>query len=162
MIKRTQRGFSLVELVVVIIIIAILAAMAIPRLSRGSAGASDATLSGSLSVVRNAINWYAAEHDNKFPDGANFADQLTKYTDISGNVSTTRTGDYKFGPYLMAVPACPVGDPNEPTGVYVDDTNNPPTPVPTNGKGWAYNSKTGVFIANTDSKDENDKKYSEY
>ena len=58
---RSRRGFSLLEVVIVVAIIAILAAIGIPRMSRGSRGANDAAVSGNLSVLRNAIDLFAAE-----------------------------------------------------------------------------------------------------
>src|ERR1041384_906182 len=95
--KSRRGGFSLIELVIVIVIIGIIAAIAIPRMSRGSAGAGDSALSGDLSVLRNAIDMYNTEHQ-AFPSGTatNVADVLTKYTDASGNVSTTKTSTYMY------------------------------------------------------------------
>jgi type II secretory pathway pseudopilin PulG len=96
----------LVELVVVIVIIAILAAIAIPRMSRGSAGAGNSALAANLSLVRTALNLYATEHNNAFPgpDSAALIGQLTKYTDLGGTVSATKTATAKYGPYLVAIP----------------------------------------------------------
>ncbi|MBN2447264.1 MAG: prepilin-type N-terminal cleavage/methylation domain-containing protein [Phycisphaerae bacterium] len=166
MISKHERrhGFSLVELVVVIVIIGILAAMAIPRLSRGSAGASDAALGGDLAIVRNAINLYAAEHNTKFPGhgGGDMVDHLTMYTDISGNTNASKTSTYKYGPYLLAIPACPVENPSKPTDVLIDSTNSPPTVVTTGGEGWVYNPNTGEFLANSTATDENGKGWNEY
>ncbi|RMF80832.1 MAG: prepilin-type N-terminal cleavage/methylation domain-containing protein [Planctomycetota bacterium] len=159
-----RRAFSLVELVVVIVIIGILAAMAIPRLSRGSAGASSASLAGNLAIVRNAINMYAAEHNNKFPGdgGADMVAQLTTYTSATGATNASKTAVYKFGPYLVAIPPCPVGNAANPSDVLIDTTNSPPTVNTTGGEGWVYNPTTGEFIANTNDTDETGKAYSAY
>ena len=162
--KRESRAFSLVELVVVIVIIGILAAMAIPRLSRGSAGASTASLAGNLSIVRNAIHMYAAEHDNKFPGdgGADAVAQLTMYSSAAGATNATRTAVFKFGPYLVAVPPCPVGSPTNPADVLVDIANSPPVVNTAGGEGWVYNYNTGEFLANSSGTDEAGKVYSTY
>ncbi len=162
--RPNQRGFSLVELVVVIVIIGILAAMAIPRLSRGSAGASDAALSGNLSVMRNAINMYAAEHNNKYPghDGGTISDHLLKYSSVTGATAGARDATHKYGPYLLAIPPCPVGNPTDPTGVLIDSANSPPDVDTTDGEGWVYNPTTGEFLANSEELDEANVAYNTY
>lgn len=161
--RQARRGFSLVELVVVIVIIGILAAMAIPRLSRGSEGANSAAVSGNLAVVRNAINWYAAEHNSKFPTAA-IVDQLTKYSDAAGATSATKDATNRYGPYLAVIPPCPVGENAGSADVLVDATadGTAPAVVTTGGEGWVYKPFTGAFIPNTDTTDDTGKKFSEY
>jgi prepilin-type N-terminal cleavage/methylation domain-containing protein len=158
------KAFSLVELVVVIVIIGIIAAMAIPRLSRGAAGAGDAALAGNLAMIRNALNLYAAEHNNVFPntDEATIILQLTTYSSGAGATNATKTSTYKYGPYLVAIPPCPVGNPTDATGILYDATNSPPTVDGTNGEGWVYNPDTGEFLANTTAPDEFGKAYNTY
>ena len=164
--KRKQCAFSLVELVVVIVIIGILAAIAIPRLSRGSTGASQSSLSANLATVRNAISLYATEHKNVFPgpDAAGFVDQLTKYTDLDGNTNAAKTTTFKFGPYLLVIPPCPVGEnagKDKSATVLVVDTS-PPKPVPAGGEGWIYNKATGEFLPNTETTDDSGKAFNLY
>lgn len=163
--RSAQRGFSLVELVVVIVIIAILAAMAIPRLSRGSAGASDSAVLGDLAILRNALNLYAAEHNNEFPpatDPNDLSEVLTQYSSAAHALATARDATHKYGPYLVAIPPCPVGNPSAPTKVLVDATNSPPTVDTTNGEGWIYNPGTGEIIPNTSATDATGTAYSDY
>ncbi len=164
--KLIRPGFSLVELVVVIVIIGILAAIAIPRLSRGSAGAGNAALAANLATIRNAINLFSAEHNGAFPgpDATAFVEQLTKYSDLQGAAVGTKDSTHPFGPYLVAVPSCPVGEnAGKPTAnkVLVVGTS-PPTPDPSGGEGWVYNATTGEFTANTTKLDDADKAYNEY
>jgi prepilin-type N-terminal cleavage/methylation domain-containing protein len=163
-LKKRLKAFSLVELVVVIVIIGILAAMAIPRLSRGSAGAGSASAQHNLGVVRNALNLYFTEHNNKYPSGtaANIADQLTKFTDVAGAVSATKTGNYIYGPYLQGVPTCPVGDNAGSKTILVDTTNSPPTVVTTGGEGWVYNPNTGEWLINSTKTDDTGKAFNTY
>ena len=145
-----QPGFSLVELVVVVVIIAIIAAIAIPRLSRGSAGASDAAADGDLYLMRNAILRYAAEHGNTFPGptAERFQSQLTKYTTAAGATQDTRSATYKFGPYLLQIPPCPIGYFPGNSDVLIDSLNSPPKSQFGTAAGWVYNPNTGEIIAN--------------
>lgn len=160
------RAFSLVELVVVIVILGIIAAIAIPRLSRGASGADVASLQMNLAIIRNALNLYATEHDGQYPPGPTAADvaaQLTQYTDASGATSATKDATHKFGPYLLAVPPCPVGENAGSATILVDTTNSPPKVVITGGEGWVYNPGTGEWIANSDQVDpDSGKKYSAF
>lgn len=167
-LRRHKRlGFSLVELVVVIVIIGILAAIAIPRLSRGSAGAGQAALSANLAMVRNAINSYAAEHNNTFPgpDEAGFKAQLTQFSSYTGATQATKDATFKYGPYLNAIPPCPVGEnAGTPTAadVLIDNLNSPPVPAPAGGQGWVYNPNTGELLPNTNLNDDGGKPFKEY
>lgn len=162
--KQRRAGFSLVELVVVIVIIGIIAAMAIPRLSRGSAGASDSSLMGNLAIVRSAINLYAAEHNNVFPSGtaAEVDDKLTMYSSGAGATNATRSAIYKFGPYLVAMPPCPVGNKATPTVILIDSANSPPAVDAGDDAGWVYNPTTGEIVANTADTDQSGKAYNTY
>lgn len=154
-------AFSLVELVVVIVIIGIIAAMAIPRLSRGTAGAADSSLAGNLAIIRNAINIYEAEHNGSYPTEADFEDQLLTYTSLTGATNATRTATYLYGPYLQAIPPCPVGDQTSPTAVAFDSINSPPSVTADTG-GWIYNPNTGEFLANTNLTDQGGTAYNTY
>ena len=168
MSKRSRiRGFSLVELVIVIVIIGVIAAIAIPRMSRGAAGAGESALVGNLSVLRNAIELYATEHNNDFPgakedgDGgaANSAaamlSQLTKYSSAAGAVSDTKDASHPFGPYLRrGIPPAPVGVNNGKDTVLIDTVNSPPAVNTAGGEGWVYNPSTGDLIVNSDADNE--------
>jgi prepilin-type N-terminal cleavage/methylation domain-containing protein len=160
--RDTRRpAFSLVELVVVIVIIGIIAAMAIPRLSRGTAGAADSALAGNLAIMRNAINLYSAEHNSAFPTQADFEGQLTQFSSLTGAVNASRDAAHPFGPYILAIPPCPVGDQTTPTAVAFDAVNSPPSVVADVG-GWIYNPSTGEFLANTNLTDQNGRAYNTY
>jgi prepilin-type N-terminal cleavage/methylation domain-containing protein len=140
--KKKIKGFSLIELVIVVVIIGIIGAIAIPRMSRGSAGASDSALIGDLSVLRSAIDLYAAEHNGSFPALATIEDQLTKLTKADGSVDIGKgkAGGYIFGPYIRKIPSLPVG------------TNSGNTAFTATlaeaNKGWYYSATTGVVTAN--------------
>lgn len=176
--KRGVRGFSLVELVIVIVIIGVIAAIAIPRVSRGARGAGESSLSSNLSVLRNAIELYASEHNGDYPgaksDGgtgaanseAAFVGQLTKYSKITGEVNATRdvAAGFVYGPYLRkGIPPLPVGKNRGKTTVLIDTANATPAVSVNTGQGWVYNPTTGEIIANADDlNDGGDKAYNAY
>lgn len=172
------RGFSLVELVIVIVIIGIIAAIAIPRVSRGARGAGESSLSSNLSVLRNAVELYASEHNGDYPgakaDGEGnaadsaeaMANQLTKYSKVTGETSDTRdpANGFVYGPYLRkGIPPLPVGTNRGKTTVLMDTVNTPPAVSVNTGQGWVYNPRTGDLIANADNmNDAGEKAYNEY
>lgn len=151
-----KRGFSLLEVVIVVAIIAILAAIGIPRMSRGSRGANDSAIGGDLAVLRNAIDLYSAEHGGAFPTSANVVAQLTKYTDVAGATSDTKTTTHIYGPYIRSIPPLPVGPDSRKgsSGIGTGDAN---------GVGWIYTEASGKITANTGTtKDDQNRLYSEY
>jgi general secretion pathway protein G len=93
-IARTRGGFSLIELVIVVMILGIIGAIAAPKLLGTSQNALDNGLRQTLSVIRTAIDSYAAER-NALP-GADGQEQTLK-DDLA---------KYLRG---KAFPVCPVG-----------------------------------------------------
>ncbi|MFC1714036.1 type IV pilin protein [Candidatus Poribacteria bacterium] len=61
--RKTESGFSLVELMVVVAIIAILSAIAIPAFMRFAMKSKTAEATGSLSAIRTSQESYRAEND---------------------------------------------------------------------------------------------------
>jgi prepilin-type N-terminal cleavage/methylation domain-containing protein len=102
---RRSRAFSLIELVIVIVILGVIGAIAIPRMSRGASGAAESGALSDLSILRSAIELYAAEHEGAFPALATFDTQLTLFTDASGGTNATKTAVFMYGPYLRSIPA---------------------------------------------------------
>ena len=147
-IKRRTRAFSLVELVIVVVIIGVIAAIAVPRISRGAKGAGESALRADLAGMRNAIDLYAAEHTGDFPalPEANFVAQLTTFTDDSGGTSATKTSDFKYGPYLRAIPPLPVMGAGATAGKKGDTTVSDTAAL---GVAWLYTAINGAIVANT-------------
>ena len=147
--RRHVCGFSLLEVVIVVAIIAILAAIGIPRMSRGSKGAGDSALKANLSVLRNAIDLFAAEHQGTYPAVDTFSEQLTQYTNAAGTAQATKDSTHYFGPYLRSIPPLPVGANKGGTGIvsaYSETTTD----------GWIYNATTGTITANTSGTEKDD------
>ena len=134
-----KNGFTLIELVVVVVIIAIIAAIAIPKMSRGAAGAADSALNEDLSIFRSALELYQTEHGGTYPSNTlatTFVNQMTQFTDSSGNAVATKDTTHIYGPYLKTVPALPVGTNKGLNSVTVLG------PAGTGTFGWYYDGQT--------------------
>lgn len=129
--KRRQ-AFTLVELVVVIMILGILAGVAAPKLFSTSAEATDNGLRQTLSIVRDAIELYAAEH----------AGQLPPCTAAPGTDFQTALAPYLRGSF----PVCPVGPENsnvEPVSTASPTGNDSAT------NSWIFSTDDGTFICSS-------------
>jgi len=165
--RKEEGGFTLVELIIVIIIIGILAALAIPQFVSSTRDAQEATLSGDLAVMRNAINLYYHQHSSTYPgavkeDGTGaatgaadnpgaFINQLSQYTNEQGQTSATLDRvNFPFGPYLMrGIPDNPLpvaGADVDAVSVTTDNTTMVADGAPATG--WKFSKNTGEFIAN--------------
>ncbi len=158
-VRKSYRGFSLIELVIVVVIIGIIGAIAVPRMSRGARGASDSAVTANLRVLRDALDLYATEHGGSYPTFVNMPNALLQYTNSAGTVSATKTATAIYGPYIRAIPKLPVGE-NKGVAVF---TNTLPSATVDFG-GWYYGQTTGEVLANcTDAEtDEAGVKYNTY
>ena len=129
---RKHKGFTLVELVVVVMILGILAAVAAPKLLSTSGAAADNGIKQTLSVMRDAIERYAAENGGALPG----TDEATFKAEIA--------------PYLRGeFPICPVANKNN--GIKVTGGTAPIAGEADSGtqKSWHYCSGSGQFICNS-------------
>lgn len=143
-------GFTLIELLMVVIILGILAAVAIPQFSSSSTDAKIAALKSNLASIRGAIELYAVQHRDSYPS-ASFVNEMTQYTDSSGNTSATKNATYKYGPYIKnGIPENPFITTDADTIVIDSSTSSIGTVTadPNSGGGWLYVVITGEFIAN--------------
>jgi general secretion pathway protein G len=134
-LPKNRSAFTLVELVVVLMILAILTAIAAPRAFDTSRTANDNGVRQTLSVIRSAIDRYAAEHGGALP-GAD------------GQESTFLT-DMK--PYLRGneFPMCPVDAARYNTIHMMSGSELPGTGGTVGTHSWAYNYATGEFFINS-------------
>jgi general secretion pathway protein G len=126
-----RKAFTLVEMVVVIVILGILAAIAVPKLINTSGVATDNGLKQSLSIVRDAIDYYASQNAGAYP-GADGSE-------------TTFKNDLK--PYIRgSFPKCPVAPKSDTVRI---ETTAGTTVANDATDGWVYNNQDGTFIVNS-------------
>ena len=64
---RTNKGFTLIELMVVVAILGTLAAIAVPRFAELMRKAKEGSTKGNLGVLRSCVKTYYASNDGTFP-----------------------------------------------------------------------------------------------
>ena len=107
--RRSSRGFTLVEILIVVIILGILAAIGLPQFLNASTDARLSNLKTNLQTVRAQLLLYKTQHLEHFPD-TNFATEMTMFTDLSGGTAIAADSTHTFGPYLQTVPINPVSN----------------------------------------------------
>ena len=139
-----RNAFTLIEVLIVVIIMAVLAATIIPQFSSSTNDAKDSSLKFNLHTIRSQIEMYKVHHNGTVPALAKFTDQMTKPTDVDGNISGT---NLIYGPYFQGqVPANPFNGNN--TLVAVATAGKEPTGVVAGGAGWQYDESNGGFFPN--------------
>ena len=101
MLKKVQRGFTLVELMVVVLIIAILAALIVPRVIQRQEDAKRTKASADIAELQSALLQYHLDNDN-FP---------TNEEGLQALRAAPASAKNWRGPYLQkAIPPDPWGN----------------------------------------------------
>lgn len=161
---RSEKGFTLVELLIVVIILAILAAVVVPQFAASTDDAKAAALDTTLANMRSSLDLYYQQH-GEYPsalgDGGNaaasnaaFLSQLTLYTDSDGDVATTKDATHIYGPYLRkaVVPTEPI---TASVALEIITTGTlGMVATGTDPGGWKFDNVTGQFIVNDSAYDD--------
>ena len=137
-VRSRSGAFSLVELVIVILILAIVAAIAMRRVSRHAEQAATNSARQDEKTLQSGIERFRAEHGT-YPTATGIVDQLTKFTDVQGNPSDSRTPPYTYGPYVRKIPPVPLGPARGSTKIAT---------APAPDVGWIYDPVNGSIVAN--------------
>lgn len=88
-----RKGFTLIELLVVIVIVAVLASFAMSAVARSRVSTMQAQCSSNMRQIGSAMNFYAVDHDNEFPQSAHTDEQESWVYTLApyvGNVDAIR------------------------------------------------------------------------
>lgn len=165
-----RKGFTLVELMIVVAILGILGAIVMPQYANSSQQAADSATKSMLYTVRSQIELYKMQHAGLNPGywgtvgitGTSLTNQFIGTSKLNGvsTSSTTPSGDYVYGPYLMKMPKNPfnslsnikiVSGSVTDFATAVDDTT-----------GWLYQRETAIFKVNKSGTDSEGNAYIDY
>ena len=180
--RQIQAGFTLVELLIVVIILAVLAAIIVPQFSSATIDAKEAALDANLARMRSAIELFQAQHNGKYPGwvattgatcpgggtagtGAEntnqaFMDHMLMYSNAEGQTCSIGDATFKYGPYLRkGIPHDSLtGKGSVKDDIVVSFTGATLAPTVTTG-GWAYDTKSGQIVMNSNVNDTRSKPY---
>lgn len=146
--QNTRTGFSILEVLIVIVVMAVLAFTIIPYFTRGQLDVHRQA-KVRLQDLRGQLELYRMQHQGSYPTGAGHLQQLSKATDVDGNVSPTGLPDaeHPLGPYVIGgrLPAQPFSGRND---IRIDraTAGSAPEVTPGDGGGWIYRPASGELF----------------
>ncbi len=146
--KRSDHGFTLVEILIVVVILGILAAIVIPQFTSASETAKGSSLVTQLQSIRSQLELYQLQHNGEYPTAANMAGfgALITPTLVDGTL-TPGGGANTFGPYMQKAPVNPFTAGGNGNLLAANDDDPPVLPNAAAGVGWVYNSTSGEIRA---------------
>ena len=97
--RKSNKGFTLVEILIVVIILGILAAIVIPQFTNASQDARKSSLVSQLQTLRSQIELFKLQHGDVLPD---------LVTDWTPMTTVTAYAGKNYGPYMQAIPINPL------------------------------------------------------
>ena len=132
--KKTNQGFTLIELMIVVAIIGILAAVAMPRFADLVRKSNEGAAKGSLGAIRSALSIYYADNEGIWP--ASLAGMVAIFNDAGSAAK-----------YLAAIPVRKVGGGAKGDGLADESI------VLDDGTAWLYHPTTGDIAINSSGTD---------
>jgi len=146
---RSDKGFTLIELVIVMVVLAIMAGLAIPKFLDLRADAKKSAVNGALGGVRSAVANFHAKSIATNPDDTTPYPTCCLATDELLNGSTVN-GKFPENPYSTDATKSDVSASTAAKGT----VGCAATPVA--GADWCYNTANGEFWAATNVAGEKD------
>jgi len=131
---RSQKGFTLVEILIVVVILGILAAIVIPQFTSASTEAKNNSLKADLQTLRSQIELFKIQHDDTWPGGG--MGSLTDVQFVTDMTTRQTYGGKAYGPYMQKVPANAFTNSGTMTFVATGSHEN-------NAAGWNMDPNTG-------------------
>jgi prepilin-type N-terminal cleavage/methylation domain-containing protein len=125
MMRRRQRGFTLIEMIIVITIIAVLAAIALPAYKRYMDSGRAAEAAAMLGEIRTREEAYKAEYGS-------YLNSQTTPSEVAANL-------------FPAVGTCPFSSQVEPCAKPASTTSVPAATIPTNWTTLGINSQKNML-----------------
>jgi len=145
--KKSTRGFSLIELLIVVAIILIIAAIAIPNLLRSRIAANQASCVGSLRTLNTAEITYASTYNTGYTMALSYLAPSTSGTpdaQHSGLIDSVLASGVKSGYGFMYT-----AGPTDPSG-RVNTYSITGTPLSTStGTNYYFTDQSGVIRQNS-------------
>ncbi len=130
--KRSNKGFTLIELMIVVAIIGILAAIAIPKFADLISKSKEGATKGGLSAVRSSLQVYYGDNEGIFPlDSLSVLTNDGKYINEMPTAKLPGTGKGDSATVITYSSMTTAG-------VFVSASGT------TNNGGWAYANDDGV------------------
>jgi type IV pilus assembly protein PilA len=143
--RRSHKGFSLIELLIVVSIILIIAAIAIPNLLRAKLAANEASAVGSLRTITTAAILYSTTYGTGFPRTlASLGGSTTASSTSADLIDSVLASGTKSGYSFTYTPSAAIsGFTNSYT------LTATPIAVGTTGQRMFFTDQSGVIRANT-------------
>jgi general secretion pathway protein G len=119
MTRQNRKGFTLIEILIVVIILGILAAIVIPQFTNASKEAKQSALVTMVQSMRSQIALFKLQHNDYLPgvatvgtagafDQTVFWNQMTLFSDVTGQTQATKDTNHDKGPYMQSIPKNPL------------------------------------------------------